>query len=388
MVRLDIESDGHLDVLEQSGLDGRPFNERSLIKGRGGGPSKIIALSFTPFDKFPIGENIARRGRPDEAVARYVYLGFKGMRASPRALLRQSIDQLAFAASSPVSDHRVVDVLAAIGYRPVLTIDYQMNRLDNVLSSEHIDRQRIEALMANIEPLLKPVPGKIGRSLSYRFDFDQGTASNFASNRIDYDTLRQLVRANVLHMTSATLERPDGDEVQLLDLSSGELSLLCGFLGLAAHLEEGCVVLVDEPENSLHPEWQLSYVEMLDAVLQSRSGCHYVIATHSPLIVSGFASRGCAILRLDQQPVRIGDDAVANASPDATLMSAFNVLTPENNFLKQLVLEALTLIEQGRHGEARAQRIAGFLAGFHDDIPDDEPLRDLVRNICLATLEK
>lgn len=389
VVRIDIESDGRLDVLDQSGPDGGLSNERSLSEGRWDGPRKIIALSFTPFDKFPIGGNGARRGHPDEAVARYVYLGFKGsVRASPRGLLRQSIDQLALAASSPASDHRVVDVLAAIGYRPILTIDYQMNRLDNVLSSEHIDRQRIEALVRDVEPLLQPRPGKIGRSLSYRFDFDQGTATNFASNKIDYDTLRQLVRANVLRMTSATLERPNGDEVELLDLSSGELSLLCGFLGLAAHLEEGCVVLIDEPENSLHPEWQLSYVEMLDAVLKSRDGCHYVLATHSPLIVSGFAGRGCAILRLDQEPVRIGDEAVANASPDATLMSAFNVLTPENNFLKQLVLEALTLIEQGRHGEARAQHIAKFLAGFYDDIPDGEPLRDLVRNICLAILKE
>ena len=386
---MDIESDGHLDVLDQGGPDGKLFNELSLIQGRGGGPRKIIALSFTPFDKFPVGVNDVRRGHPDEAVARYVYLGFKGsLRASPRALLRQSIDQLALAASSPASDHRVVDVLAAIGYRPTLKIDYQMNRLDNVLSSEHIDRQQIEALVADIKPLLERRPGKTGPSLSYRFDFEQGTANNFASNRIDYDTLRQLVRANVLRMTSATLERPSGDEVELLDLSSGELSLLCGFLGLAAHLEEGCVVLIDEPENSLHPEWQLSYVEMLDAVLKSRSGCHYVLATHSPLIVSGFAGRGCAILRLDQEPIRIGDEAVANASPDATLMSAFNVLTPKNNFLKQLVLEALTLIEQGRHGEARAQRIARFLTGFYDDISEGDPLRDLVRDICVAVIKE
>jgi len=282
----------------------------------------------------------------------------------------------------------VVDVLAAIGYQPTLEIDYQMNRLENVLLSENIDRQQIESLVAEIEPLLEPPRGKNGKTLSYRFDFEQGAASNLVSNGIEYHTLRQLVRANVLRMTSATLERPNGDRVDLLSLSSGELSLLCGFLGLAAHLEEGCVVFIDEPENSLHPEWQLNYVEMLNAVLRSRDGCHYVLATHSPLIVSGFAKRGCTILRLDQTPVQIGDGAVANASPDATLMSAFNVLTPENNFMKQLVLEALTLIEQGRHGEERAQRIAEFLANFFDDIAVDDPLRDLVRNICLLILRK
>lgn len=389
VVRFDIESDGLLHVIGPDGSERKFLRDPDLIKMGEMGPRKIIALSFTPFDKFPMGENVQRRERLDEEPARYVYIGFRsGPRVSPRALLLQSIDQLALAASSPTPDRRVVDVLTAIGYRPTLQINYQMNRLDNVLSSEQIDRPQIEALVADIQPLLRPGRGKNDLALTYSFDFEKAAASNFASNGTEYHTLRQLVRANVLRMTSATLERPNGDEVELLNLSSGELSLLCGFLGLAAHLEEGCVVLIDEPENSLHPEWQLSYVEMLDAVLRSRSGCHYVLATHSPLIVSGFADGGCTILRLDQEPVQVGDEAVANASPDATLMSAFNVLTPANSFLKQLVLEALTLIEQGRHGEARAQRIASFLASFYDDISEADPLRDLVRNICLSVLTK
>ncbi|UGB47237.1 ATP-binding protein [Frateuria edaphi] len=387
VVGLKIESDGHLDVLDRSEPNGRLFNERSLARGRGKGPSKIIALSFTPFDKFPINVPGNRKGSPNESANAYVYLGFKGsVRNSPRALLRQSIDQLALAASSPIPDQRVAGVLAAIGYRPVLTINYQLNRLHNVLASEHINRERVEAQMADLQPLLQAGPGRTASTIPYRFDFAKGHAANFASNKIEYDTLRQLVRANVLRMISATLERQNGDEVELLDLSSGELNLLSGFLGLAANLEDGCVVLIDEPENSLHPEWQLSYVEMLDAVLKSRSGCHYVLATHSPLIVSGFAGRGCAILRLDQEPVRVKDDVVANTSPDATLVSAFNVLTPDNNYLKQLVLEALTLIEQGLQDEDRAQQIAEFLASFQDSIPSSEPLADLVRNVCLAIL--
>jgi len=282
----------------------------------------------------------------------------------------------------------VVDVLAIIGYRPILEINYGLNRLDKVLKSTHIDRAHIERLVESISPLLAPSLGKRAAELKYRFDFSRGAAANFDSNQVEYDTLRELVRANALRMTSATLERESGGDVELLDMSSGELSLLCGFLGLAAHLEEGCIVLIDEPENSLHPEWQLRYVEMLGAVMDSRPGCHYVLATHSPLIVSGFAGRGCAVLRLDEEPVVVEEAAVANSSPDAALLSAFNVVTPDNSFIKQLVLEGLSLIEQGRQDDERANLIARFLLKFEADMPEGSKLHSLVRNFCTAILQK
>jgi len=387
IVHMKIEGDRHVDVLDEW-LEGNLLNERNVIKDRNCGPKKIIALAFTPFDKFPAGGDDPRQKKndPTSEVEAYVYLGFKsGLRSSPRALLRRSIDQLALASSSPTSDRRVADVFHALEYRPTLTIQYQKNRLERVLSSTQIDRENIESLLAKIESMLRPLPGRSGRGVSYRFDFLHGVGHS--PNMLEFDTLRQLVRANVLQMTSATLERENGEMVELLDLSSGELSLLCGFLGLAAHLEDGCVVLIDEPENSLHPEWQQSYVEKLDAILKGRRGCHFILATHSPLIVSGFAGRDCTVLRLDQDPVEVEDEVIANSSPDATLISAFSVVTPDNNFLKQLVLEALALIEQGRHQEARAKEIAEFLATLHHRIPD-RSLRELVQSVCMSILQR
>ncbi|MBE5271611.1 ATP-binding protein [Stenotrophomonas sp. B2] len=390
--RLIMDSDGHRDEIFDSGARSGLRGSVDPFLGRGDGPRKIIALSFTPFDKFPPGDNhrIPREQfLPNIPEAQYVYLGFRGgVRMSPRHLLLQSIDQLAFSASRPVQDRRVVDVLAAIGYHPVLNIDYHVNRLDKVLEARHLDRPRIERMLESIQPLLSAGHTRSHGVLSYRFDFEQGAADNSNFNRVEYATIRELVHANVLQMASVTLGKITGGEVRLLELSSGELNLLCGFLGLAAHLEAGCVVLIDEPENSLHPEWQLRYVQMLGAVMSSRPGCHYVVATHSPMIVSGFAGRGCAVLRLDDEQVVVEEAAVANVSPDAALLGAFNVLTPENSFLKQLVLEAVTLIEQGRQKGERAQRVARFLLKFQEDIPKDDRLHNLVASICLAIIDQ
>lgn len=386
IVRIVIDSNGYTDVLDRN-LNNKLFDERSLVTGRGPGPNKVIALSFTPFDRFPaptLGHwRKARDG--DETTDSYVYLGFKGgLRASPRALLRRSIDQLALATSGPAPNHHVSDILGVLGYLPSLTIRYQLNRLEKVLASDNIDRNHIEALLKQVEHELRVQRGASGRTLSYEFDFSSGASR--LTNAVEFDTLRQLVSANVLQMTAATLYRHDNMQVELLDLSSGELNLLSGFLGLAANLEDGCVVLIDEPENSLHPEWQLRYVEMLSAVLRSRNGVHCIIATHSPLLVSGFAGEDCSVLRLDKSPVEVEEKLIADSSPDATLISAFSIVTPDNSFIKQLLLEAVSLIEQGEHRSKRARSIASFLSTFSEKIPDGK-LRELAVSTSESILE-
>lgn len=48
------------------------------------------------------------------------------------------------------------------------------------------------------------------------------------------------------------------------------------------------VFLCDEPENSLHPKWQLDFPSMFKRVVEDiykLKGCHFIFATHSPLIV-------------------------------------------------------------------------------------------------------
>jgi hypothetical protein len=239
---------------------------------------------------------------------------------------------------------------------------------------------------------ITPLPGSLFHAdphireepaaLSVVIDLDTGFRN--AQPLVDLEEVRQFTRERVLRLVSVSLERVEGGTVELLELSSGELNLLSGFLGLAAFLEDGCVVLIDEPENSLHPEWQLRYVEMLEAVLQRYSGCHYILATHSPLVVSGVAGSNATVLRLDQEPVEISPEAIKNASPDATLLNAYTVVTSGNNFLKQLVLEALTLIETGEHHGERARAIATFIASLHAQIPDEDPLKALVANVVQA----
>jgi len=73
-------------------------------------------------------------------------------------------------------------------------------------------------------------------------------------------------------------------EILPQNLSSGEQHELVMFYDLIFNTSEKTLILIDEPELSLHIKWQLSYVdELLDII--SLTGFSAVLATHSPQII-------------------------------------------------------------------------------------------------------
>ncbi|WP_245337554.1 AAA family ATPase [Shinella sp. HZN7] len=62
-----------------------------------------------------------------------------------------------------------------------------------------------------------------------------------------------------------TPERHDGEVIELLNASSGELALISSLVFLISSIGQEPVILIDEPENSLHPRWQREYLEKIVA---------------------------------------------------------------------------------------------------------------------------
>lgn len=74
-------------------------------------------------------------------------------------------------------------------------------------------------------------------------------------------------------------------EIELDTLSSGEKHDFIMFYNLIFNIRENGLVLVDEPEISLHIEWQETYLDKLIAICEINS-LQAIVATHSPNIVS------------------------------------------------------------------------------------------------------
>lgn len=87
----------------------------------------------------------------------------------------------------------------------------------------------------------------------------------------------------------------DGRTLELECLSSGEKNDLIMFYNLIFNSEKGGLVLVDEPEISLHIEWQEEYLDCLLSICKM-NGLQAIVATHSPNIINGhfelYAERG------------------------------------------------------------------------------------------------
>lgn len=78
----------------------------------------------------------------------------------------------------------------------------------------------------------------------------------------------------------------DGRSIPVTSLSSGEQHLLAMFSMLLFSAEEGAVVLMDEPEISMHAAWKHSFLEDITEVARL-SGLQIVLATHSSAIING-----------------------------------------------------------------------------------------------------
>lgn len=70
----------------------------------------------------------------------------------------------------------------------------------------------------------------------------------------------------------------DGTEINVEDLSHGELKRLTLFLWLMYHTEKDAIILMDEVENALHPDWQYGAVRDLEEWAPSTQ---FILATHS-----------------------------------------------------------------------------------------------------------
>lgn len=69
-------------------------------------------------------------------------------------------------------------------------------------------------------------------------------------------------------------------------LSSGEQGVLLTLYQIMFHTGKNSIVLVDEPEISLHIAWQKKLTEIINEILEDKFGTQVIMASHSPFIAA------------------------------------------------------------------------------------------------------
>lgn len=110
----------------------------------------------------------------------------------------------------------------------------------------------------------------------------------------DYDQLKKVTEARRLTQSRYTRAHLKSN---IREQSNGESA----FFYFTNKIGENGLYLLDEPENSLSPQRQVELVRFMEDSARF-FGCQFVIATHSPFILS---MRGAKIYDLDSGPVRV-----------------------------------------------------------------------------------
>ena len=97
--------------------------------------------------------------------------------------------------------------------------------------------------------------------------------------------------------TMPIFENSAGEEFDINDLSSGEKQLFLRTLSIKMLEPKNSIILIDEPELSLHPKWQQRIIEVYKKIGENNQ---IIIATHSPHILGSVSSENIFILYRDE----------------------------------------------------------------------------------------
>lgn len=88
-----------------------------------------------------------------------------------------------------------------------------------------------------------------------------------------------------------------GEEFDINELSSGEKQLFVRTLAIKMLEPENSIILIDEPELSLHPKWQQKILEVYKKIGKNNQ---IIVATHSPHILGSVPKENLIILTRDE----------------------------------------------------------------------------------------
>ena len=96
--------------------------------------------------------------------------------------------------------------------------------------------------------------------------------------------------------------RFSGEEFDINSLSTGEKQLFFKVLSLKRLKINNAIIIIDEPETSLHPEWQRKIIEVYKQIGNNNQ---LIIATHSPFIVGSVPSESIRIMFKDNGKIKV-----------------------------------------------------------------------------------
>jgi len=146
-------------------------------------------------------------------------------------------------------------------------------------------------------------------------------------------------------------ENSSGDKFDINELSSGEKQLFLRTLAIKMLNPENSIILIDEPELSLHPKWQQRIVDVYKKIGKNNQ---IIIATHSPHILGSVKKENIMLLDKDGEGkivIKTGDELYDSYGQptDRVLKDIMGLETTRNPKVFKLLEEAGELVDKNEY---------------------------------------
>lgn len=191
---------------------------------------------------------------------------------------------------------------------------------------EFISKSQVETLL-----------GLVGKEIKFSSLDNHQINSLHAFMRLNPQTIEVYVQKNdVMHIFA--------------DLSSGEQNRILLSSKILSNIKNNSIVIIDEPEISLHLHWQLDFHNFINTIISKYHGVLVIIATHSPIIVSEAYKneRTCTLVILEKQSLYNDDidyrepDLSRESSFDKIILDFFNTATYHSRTIDEQIARILT----------------------------------------------
>lgn len=380
-------------------------------------PSKGIAAAYSLYEKFSPKETSFFLNKPKRSTRYdnefYEYLGIKTNRnyTFSSANINNSIDLITSAIAQEGFEKDLKSVFNVLGFIPKLSIIYQVKRNKELFSGNlsipifekilHDTKYRtagfsyssIENLKeANLDEIqkvidsLNEVATYLGnkQELPIEIIFEENSNTFFKNLYSHVSLLRKLnlINYDKILVYKKLKNNPQGIEIDLRSMSSGEIQILTSLLSLASVVQENSIILIDEPEISLHPNWQMQYIDLLNKIFKSQTSCHFLIATHSHLLAADIPLETSAILsltrnqKLDLIPELL--DSTYGNSAENILYNVFGVATVRNIYFENDIDKLLMLISKKSKNKKEINNLLKKFKRFN--ITSGDPLSIIIND--------
>ena len=316
----------------------------------------IVACNFGAFDKFPVQKvNGSSQTRYDVPYYKYVGAHVNGNMISSSAIAFR----LLFALKENMDDRQrqnLSSILDFIGYDHTITLNYSIvlkskkngSVSDHVFQHVQIDNESSKLTPAQRSNKVKELYDFYKNrefakqpTCNYNIDIDK---NSLAENE-DLNYIYKLKQYDLVQTASVVFYK-NGKQIASEEMSSGEFAMLSMVLSIStAASDSHTLILIDEPELSLHPNWQMTIIDNLDRALKDQV-CHLLIATHSHMLVSDLPMNRSSVSQWEKDEDgnlianRIGENTYG-WSAEEVLLKVFKTATDRNRYFGERISKLL-----------------------------------------------